>query len=229
MKSSLGRTALPCVLLAGTALCALAAAPAHAQSAARQHRAPDANGVDLTWGDYLMRFTEGSIGAGEAELALVRTGVRTGTAENGHEWDGVLFVQDRSSGVERNNVFLGPVVETFAGATSSPRGSVLGGGGGSYTYTRSDGTSIAFSDVGASSGGGSNLCNGSADQVHCSLLPTSVSSPNGDTLSIEHDLRSYCTSVMVLDQEPNCTHYSRISRISNSYGYSIAFTYASNG
>ncbi|HEX8480314.1 MAG TPA: RHS repeat domain-containing protein, partial [Allosphingosinicella sp.] len=229
MKSPLGRTALPCVLLAGTALCALAAAPAHAQATARQHRAPDANGVDLTWGDYLMRFTEGSIGAGEAELALVRTGVRTGTAENGHEWDGVLFVQDRSSGVEKNNVFLGPVVETFAGAASSPRGSVLSGGGGSYTYTRSDGTSIEFSDISASSGSGSNLCNGSADQVHCSLLPTSVSSPNGNTVSIEHDLRSYCTAVMVLDQEPNCTYYSRISRISNGYGYSIGFTYASNG
>src|ERR1700755_3090411 len=59
--------ALACALLAGTALAGLAAAPAHAQ-AGKLHRAPDANGVDLTWGDYVMRFKEGSIGSGEAEL-----------------------------------------------------------------------------------------------------------------------------------------------------------------
>jgi hypothetical protein len=68
--TSLRARALACVLLTGTALCGLAAAPAAAQ--APTFRNLDPNGVDLVKGDFLTSFPEGSIGSGEAELALLR-------------------------------------------------------------------------------------------------------------------------------------------------------------
>ncbi|HLL58417.1 MAG TPA: hypothetical protein VK391_00810, partial [Allosphingosinicella sp.] len=81
---------LACALLASTAYCGLTAAPAAAQSNAQPaYRALDENGVDLTHGDFVLSFLEGSIGSGEGELALVRE--RLGNDPS--SWDGIRLTE----------------------------------------------------------------------------------------------------------------------------------------
>jgi RHS repeat-associated protein len=227
-NTSLRARTLACALLASTAYCGMSAQPAHAQ-AARSHRAPDANGVDLTWGDYLMRFKEASIGSGDAELALVRTGVwAASTSSNGHEWDGLSFAQSASGGSVTNNVYLSDgISETFANTASLATGSTLDGSGSSYTYTARDGTTVGFSDPSGSSNSASNLCNGSG-QANCSLLPTAVTSPDGRSIGIGYAVSEHCTVNVNNPDGVDCTYYARIYEISNSYGYRIAFSYATN-
>jgi YD repeat-containing protein len=218
--TSLRARTLACALLATTAYCGLSAQPAAAQTA-RQHRAPDSNGVDLTHGDFVMAFTEGSIGSGEAGLALVRTGVWTPAASNGHEWDGVILVQDSGSGPVNNDVYLGSTLVPFHNSGTSPDGSAtLTGGGSSYAYRSADGTEIDFGDPTGNSEPGSNLCNDSEGQTHCSLLPLSIASPDGKAVTIAWDTSSYCPF------NGSCTYYTRIASLSNSFGYRIAFSYA---
>ena len=79
--------ALSCALLTST--CLTPSAALAQTSTAQIHRAPDANGVDLTHGDFLLNMVEGSIGSGEAELALVRTGMSNPAASQNqsHSWD----------------------------------------------------------------------------------------------------------------------------------------------
>jgi RHS repeat-associated protein len=214
--------ALTCALLATTAFCGLSAQPAAAQTA-RQHRAPDANGVDLTWGDFLMNLNEGSIGSGDAELALIRNKQWSGSiVRNGHIWDDVMLIQDRSSGgVITNSVyFSGGIMVPFGSGETSPDGSAtLTGGGSNYIYRAADGTEITFSDPTGSGDTASDICNGGEEQIHCSLLPTSISSPDGKTVSIAWDYSTYCQF------NGGCTYYTRIKSISNSFGYRIAFSY----
>jgi len=218
--TSLRARTLACALLAGTAYGGLAARPAAAQTA-REHRALDSNGVDLTWGDYLMRFTEGSIGSGEAELALVRTGVFTPAASNGHEWDGVILIHNSASGPVNNDVYLGTTLVPFHNSDTSPDGSAtLTGSGSSYVYRSADGTEISFGDPTGNSEPGSNLCNGSEGQTNCSLLPMAIASPDGKTVTIAWDTSSYCPF------NGSCTYYTRIAGLSNSFGYRIAFSHA---
>jgi hypothetical protein len=90
--TSLRARALSCALLAGTALCGLSAAPAAAQSSPT-YRNLDSNGVDLVRGDFLTSFPEGSIGSGEAELALLRMVGATGSngTAGSSQWDHILF------------------------------------------------------------------------------------------------------------------------------------------
>src|SRR3954471_23074858 len=202
--TSLRARTLACALLAGTALCGLAASPASAQTG-KAHRAPDANGVDLTWGDYVMRFKEASIGSGEAELALVRTGVWNASYGNRHELDGIILSQSASGASVINGVYLGGgIMENFNNVTSLPTGSTLTGSGGSYDYRTSDGTTITFSDPAGSTGASSNLCNGSG-QANCSLLPTAITSPDGKTVTIAWDVSPHCTGLPEVDGDPNCT------------------------
>src|SRR4051812_13209205 len=91
-RTSLRAATLACTLLASTALAGFAS-PAEAQSSAPTFRSLDANGVDLTRGDFLTSFPEGSIGSGEAELALLRMIGATGT--NGSpgysQWDHIVL------------------------------------------------------------------------------------------------------------------------------------------
>ena len=187
MDTSFKRAALCCALLASTAL----ASPAFAQDA-KQHRALDANGVDLTHGDFLMNIVEGSIGSGDGELALVRTQIDRGagggayhTSPNGHQWDRIwLSQQVLSNGVVRTTVHLGGRFEQFDGTGTLPSGSTLSGFGQEYRYRSADGTVILFTDPAGQSDGGSTYCNGSVGQTSCVLPPASIASPDGKTVDI---------------------------------------------
>src|SRR4051812_38566308 len=86
---SLRAKALACTFLATAAF---AAAPALAQSSPA-FRNLDANGVDLTQGDFLTSFSEGSVGSGAASLALLRMAGHYGpTGFSGtSQWDRTLL------------------------------------------------------------------------------------------------------------------------------------------
>jgi RHS repeat-associated protein len=211
-------------LLATTAAAGLTASPARAQ-AAHTYRQLDANGVDLTWGDFLASFTEGSIGSGEAELALVRTGVWVaGTFPgNGHQWDHIQFTQGVNGGVPIYSVTQGSSSEIFPTTGTIASGSSLDGSGGSFTYTMRDGTVIAFGDPSGSVNASSNFCNGAEGQENCSLLPMSITSPDGKIVTLDYDIH-----VQFRGGGLDNAYFARIASVSNSFGYRIGFTYSSN-
>ncbi|MEA3014275.1 MAG: hypothetical protein QOD42_2820, partial [Sphingomonadales bacterium] len=220
-KTLLRAGALSCALLASTAL----TVPAMAQTP-QPHRNLDANGVDLTHGDFIAAIPEGSIGSGEAELDLVRTGVWVGGTihSNGHQWDGIAY--DQAPG--QISIIIGARLEQFAasGGTSPTTGSTLNG----YDYRTSDGTVIRFGDPAASAGAVSNFCNGSPGQDYCTALPSSITSPDGKTLTLTWDIwRQRLAGDADGDGAPDFGYGARIASISNSFGYVIGFTYASGG
>ncbi len=229
--TSLRARGLACALLAGTALCGLAAEPAAAQTPPA-YRNFDSNGVDLVRGDYLLSFVEGSIGSGEAELALVRT---AGSAAGGpSHWDGIGLSLTRpyAGGPATVTVTLANKSERFteSGGTftsSLAIGSTLTGGGGSLTYATSDGTMIGFSDPsGNAQGGTTNFCKNSL-QTSCSLVPTAISTPDGRTVTLDWTLNDRCATVFNPDGSLDCEYDWRLAGVANDFGHSIAFAYAS--
>ena len=201
------------------ALLLVPAAPAAAQT--QPHRYLDANGVDLAYGDHILSFVEGSIGSGKAELALVRNGVFVSTHATTHEWDRITFTQ----GVGQYVVGFGSRHEIFSGTGTLPNGASLTGGGNSFIYRAADGSEIEFSGT-AGSGPNSPYCNGT--QTTCSLLPTSMTSPDGKTVNFAFDMWTYCWGLIEAENEP-CTYFARLATVSNSLGYEIRFGYASGG
>lgn len=211
MHASRLRAAAICALLTSTFLCA----PAMAQNP--EFRNLDENGVDLTAGDFVTSFVEGSIGSGEGKLELLRmlgSGSTNGTVGSS-QWDGILFNIVPSG----TYVDFGFQSAKFPGAET--RGHALTGGGGSYVYRSPDGTSIEFGDP---TGMGGTYCDGS--QSSCILLPTSISSPDGKTVTFGYEFWQRCTRPQVIDEEPVCDYWVRLGGVSNSYGYGITFTYA---
>jgi RHS repeat-associated protein len=223
--TSLRARALACALLAGTALCVLAA-PAAAQNSPT-YRNLDQNGVDLVRGDFLTSFAEGSIGSGDAELALLRMiGATGGNGTQGtSQWDHILFSLASSIA----HVDFGSRADKFPGAES--RGASLAGSDDSYQYRSSDGTIIAFGDP-SPGGGDAGFC-GSTAAASCFLLPTSIVSPDGKTVTINYEFFSQCIQPpppQNPDEEPGtamCQHVPRIASVTNSFGYEVRFAYAS--
>ncbi len=215
--------ALACALMTSTALCTQ---PALAQSA-REHRSLDENGVDLTHGDFVMSITEGSIGSGEAELALVRTGAWS-SGYNGHQWDNISFRREVSGATVTYQVQVGLRVETFTSTGTLPSGSSLSGGGNSVVYRRADGTTIAFTDAGYGGWGtDSNFCTGASGQGSCDLLPTAIASPDGRSVELNWQVAAKCWGEITFESYP-CTHGARLGSMSNSFGYEIRFAHASD-
>jgi RHS repeat-associated protein len=213
-------------LVATSILASGIAAPAMAQ-VAREHRNIDANGVDLTHGDFLASVTEGSIGSGNNELALIRDGIWVGGSAdtNGHQWDRIYFEQIAGpGGVLSWTVRTGAKFERFTSQGTLPSGSSLSGGGGSFQYRTRDGTVITFGNPSESFDPRSPFCNGSEEQTNCSLKPVSITSPNGKTVALSWDSWFACQPF-----NPNCHIGLRIGSVSNSAGYSIRFSYASGG
>jgi RHS repeat-associated protein len=223
--TSLRARALACALLAGTFYSGVAATAASAQTGPT-FRTLDPNGVDLVKGDFLTSFPEGSIGSGEAELALLRMVGAIGS--NGtpatSQWDHILF----STGTAGTYVDFGSRVDKFPGAES--RGAALSGSDDYYQYRSADGTVIAFTDP--SPGDDTTFCNTSA-QSYCVLLPTTITSPDGKTVTIDYAFSHICINQPPPrnpDDEPPppvCQNTARIASVTNSFGYEIRFAYAS--
>jgi hypothetical protein len=222
-----GRVRARLALLAlSTALCTGLAAPALAQTEPL-HRNLDANGVDLTLGDFVMSFKEGSIGSGDAELPLIRQGY----GDYPSQWDGYSFTKKKSGAITTIVIGLpGQRWDRFTdaggaslyssvtgnGATLIP-GS-LGSSGVSYTYQTSDGTKVDFTDPTLSDGLHTNLCTLPSIPSVCSMIPTSITDPSGANVALLYSLF----------KDPSNNFFWRLFRVSNSYGYKINFGYQTN-
>jgi RHS repeat-associated protein len=178
----------------------------------------DANGVDMVEGDFVTSFVEGSIGSGDGRLELLRMLGNTGTngTTGASQWDFMLLNVVPSG----TYVDFGSRLAKFPAAQA--RGETLTGGGSAYVYRAPDGTAIQFADP---TGAGGMYCDGS--QSSCILLPTAITSPDGKTVSLDYEFWEQCTRPQEIDEEPVCTYTPRLAGVSNSYGYGIAFTYAS--
>ncbi|HYI47840.1 MAG TPA: hypothetical protein VEX35_05175, partial [Allosphingosinicella sp.] len=225
-KTLLGAGTLACALLTSTAL----TSPAFAQ-APQPYRTPDANGVDVVHGDYLMEVLEGSIGSGVAELQLIRTGTWLGGGINlnGHQWDRIGFQKLQTPSGPHYIVTVGSRSEVFGDTWTLPSGSSLTGSFNSFDYRIADGTTISFGDVGQGGWGtDSNLCTIDPNQGDCILVPTAISEPSGRTVTLDYDFRTECWGVIDSETLP-CRFYPRISQVANSSGYMIGFAYNTSG
>ena len=214
MRTTLLRVgALTGALLASTAF----VTPAQAQSTPPPYRNLDANGVDLTHGDFVLSFVEGAIGAGQAELALIRDGVWY-SGFNGHRWDTITLTEFSGN----RSVAFGQRAEWFTGTTSDQgSGSTLTLSGSTYIYRTADGTTTSFERRDPN-------CTVSAPGQSCIWIPMSIGSPDGRAVDLSWQQWLICPDVPI--EEQVCTVDSvRLTQVSNSYGYAIGFTYAEDG
>lgn len=218
-RTSVRAATFACALLASTAL---TIRPAHAQSAPT-FRNLDANGVDIVQGDFLTSFSEGSIGSGAAMLDLRRlVGNFQSTPFSGtSQWDQMMLEVVGTT----TYVYSNGRKDTFPGAES--RGSTLTGTGNDLFYTTRDGTVIEFGDPSGGSTGTSNFCDGTGTQSECTLIPVSITAPNGETVSLSYEFWELCSRQQFPDDPQNCQFTPRLASVSNSEGYRITFSYAS--
>ncbi|WP_162806480.1 RHS repeat-associated core domain-containing protein [Sphingosinicella terrae] len=215
MTSNLLRAgAIGCALLASTSL----VAPAMAQTSFRPaYRTLDANGVDLTHGDFVLSFVEGRIGSGGGELALVRQ-LASGNATS--IWDNI-----RLEAFSTGSVLIGFGQRwerfTYSGTAYVPNqanGATLSLSGSTYTYRAADGTTITLIPADYN-------CTPTAS-LACTWLPSAITSPNGKTVSLSWEQWVSCS----WEEPDQCTVDAwRLGRVSNSFGYAIQFNYASGG
>lgn len=211
-------------LVATSILASGLAAPALAQSDPI-HRNLDANGIDLTQGDRIWAFEEGSIGSGKAKLSLLR---RSPDKMLPAVWDQVTLVRTQTSGpsglVETVFVYRGFDVEVFVnGVASKANGSTLTGGGDNYVFTTADGTSITFIDPTGGLDNDESFCMDNPAQANCSLLPSTVTNPDGTTVNFRFDLNP---EQVELDKY---NYHWRLGEVWNADGYRIAFQYQPTG
>ena len=213
--STISKARMASALLATTMLSTGLAAPAAAQTSPPVYRNLDANGVDLTQGDYVMGLKEGSIGSGDAELELIRdNGYFSGA--NGHRWDSV-FLSEFSA---KRSVSFGQSAEWFTGTSSQQgNGSTLTLVGSDYVHRAADGTITAFTKKDPN-------CTPTSTSA-CMWVPSTITSPNGKTVNLAYEQWLTCTEI--IDEGTSCTVDAvRLQQVSNAAGYSIAFTYANN-
>jgi RHS repeat-associated protein len=225
MKTSAHRAAaLSCALLASTCL----VAPAMAQTT-QAYRQIDDNGVDLTHGDFVMSFKEGSIGSGKAELALIRERAHA----QGSQWDAYTFKREVSSMNATITIGLpGRVHERFTGGSNATTftntkgsGATLTRNGGFYQFVAADGTSISYYDPNPSweIGQTSNFCaSNNLTASVCYLLPQTIATPGAGMVEL-----SWFTAELN-DGWGNISYEWRLDKVANSFGYSISFTYPTN-
>lgn len=221
MKTTLLRAgALSCALLASTAL----VTPAQAQTPPPPPRfnQVDGNGVDLVNGDYFFSMVEGSIGAGEGALTLVRNWA--GAAGWTDNWSGKLRV-----GASEAIVEFGTYSDTFtnsSGTFTSTKGdgATLVAISGGYRYTARDGTRIDYRTDPVS--GEQLLVFGCPSGTTCGI-PTSMRRPSGMTYTMNYDFIQICLQV----QDGACNHYGDSYRwrgVSNSANYAFTVNYATD-
>ncbi|HEX8526226.1 hypothetical protein [Allosphingosinicella sp.] len=211
---------LSCALLASTCL----TAPAAAQTVA-EFRHVDSNGVDLVQGDFVMSFTEGSIGSGSAALPLVRESGNSAASQ----YDGITFRRTVSGSTATIDVGLpGRERDRFTGSAGgstftavAASGATLEKSGFGYVYRGRDGTYISFFDpTGAEEAGNppTSFCAGTS-QAQCDMLPQFLTSPNGRMITFTWELYA------MPDGSGGTSYEHRLTRVANSHDYAIGFAY----
>lgn len=221
-------SAISCALLASTCL----TAQAMAQTAEPAHREIDPNGVDLITGTYPLPIAEGSIGSGEATIALERHGTNPDGVGN---WQNMYLTQSISGSVTTVDVALGDHSERFTSTSGAAfvaaqgNGATLTGGAGGYTYSDGHGTSITFGSPLDDAYGASNLCGHSnANQNGCMQIAVSQTGADVSQVDFTYDTHSNCSTVVNEDGGIDCVYYWRLANVTNSYGYQVDFAYVSN-
>lgn len=221
--------ALPCALLATTCLTAPAMAQLIAQPA--PYLNVDENGVDLTNGSFNFSLTEGSIGNGEATLALQRqynvagmTYNRTGVLNR----TGSTIILTFGQRSERFTLQSGAWVSAQGNGATLTMTSYGGYGPFSFTYRNAAGDEITYGapmvygeleqEV-----TGRNYC-GPYNSADCFSLPTTHHRANGRTITYSWNIARKCYT----DYFKPCEHFYRLSAIGNESGYLIKFKYASD-
>ncbi|HST35422.1 MAG TPA: RHS repeat-associated core domain-containing protein [Allosphingosinicella sp.] len=199
-------------------------APASAQQLPRFNQT-DGNGVDLITGEFFFSLTEGSIGSGEGELALVRNWAgAVGMTDN---WTGILY---QNYGATAIVVEFGTYADTFAYAGSGftntkANGATLAYADGGYRYTAPDGTQIDYRSGSARGWVLKGHACARSPSLTCSV-PTTVRRPNGMTYTMNWDIEERCSQY---DIDLNCLSdprgYVRLGSVSNSANYVIGMSY----
>lgn len=216
--SSMLRTGvLATLLLASSAL----TAPALAQELPRFNQV-DSNGVDLVTGRFSFSLPEGSIGSGEAELALMRNWA--GTAGWTDNWSGRLYTTT-VGGVLHTFIEFGTYADSFSWAggvytSTKADGATLASTGSGLRYTARDGTTIDFANQDSETNG--PFCPFTA----CSM-PVQIRQPNGMTYTMNWDEEELCIQYA----EGSCNHstiFYRLTGVASSANYAFTITYATN-
>ncbi|GAA4776995.1 hypothetical protein GCM10023219_26000 [Stakelama sediminis] len=208
------------ILVVGTILGGTMALPAQAQNWA-QFRNLDENNIDLTRDEYILSFPEGSIGSGDAELKLMRVSANG----MGSQWDHLVLLLTRSGSsvtvkikrpdyiqdIFTGSVTAGPLTPTVPQGTSLTKDLSTH----SYIYRLADGTAITFTDPtgGDAESPSTYYCDWTNPSGGCILLPTQVRNPNGSSLTLSW-LAGFGFGPDTLSQ------------VSNSFGYSVHFSYS---
>jgi RHS repeat-associated protein len=218
MTTSKTRAAGLRALLATTALCGLAAAPAAAQTL---DTAPpvrsnfDENGVDVARGYFKTHSTDISIGPdGRGGLAFVRS-FGSALAGGGSNFDLGIFPgssQTLASVGGRSYAFT-PSGSAFVSADGS--GATLTKSGATYTLTTEDGTVIVYGYTVVATASSNNKARG-----------TSITYPSGEKITLTWVDATWC---VVNNQEPcaqsNLRTAVRLQSVSSSLGYQLHFNY----
>jgi RHS repeat-associated protein len=216
------RTAF-CVLPALAAALGVAAPPAWAQggSALPRYSSVDENGVDLVTGKFSFALAEGSIGAGEGALSLVR--YWTGSGRFTDNWSGALYETGNGSTVGAV-VEFGSISDSFTWVASTGYVSDKGDGAtlttpnmNVWVYTGRDGTTINFRRRQPIT---TNMIRGEACAAsatgECSI-PTIVTRPDGTKFTLTWDYAGTSGGT-----------FARMKSVSSSAGYAITLAYASD-
>jgi RHS repeat-associated protein len=222
-STTVGRRALRArlaMLAASTGLCSGLAAPAAAQLAAPApvRQSIDANGVDLFRGTLNLNAPAVSMGQGAPQ------GLSYYQLTRGFGWTDNLTAALNINGSVATVTFGGTSDSfTISGSTytsTEAKGATLSLSGTVYTYTTADGTVAHF------------------DSTKVGVYPyyantgrvTDIASPSGAKLTFFYHSVNYCSRSKPGGSGDICTAHSdayRIDSVSNSYGYKVAFAYAS--
>ena len=231
-KTLLRAGTLSCALLASTSLTLPARAQSALQPSVFQH--VDSNGVDLTDGSFNFSLVEGSIGAGEGTLAIVRSYGRAGRA------DGLPGRLRRTLSPNNNRISLtfGSRAEHFdrdSNLNWIPQkrdGATLAGNANFFTYTAADGTTVHYGAPGRSGfltypfNSGIDYCVDDNDG-ECELLPLAVTRPNGRRIELHWRVIETCGAAQIEGQP--CSWFTRLAAISNESAYLGKYLYADSG
>ena len=191
----------------------------------------DENGVDLTDGSFNLAITEGTIGAGEGALSIVRYLGAGGTRDNvsaqfrRSESPTTAFI-DVMAG-NRRETFTGPKVGTTFTSKEGTGSTLTKLAYNSYRYTASDGSVTMYGVPDTTiDGTGSELC-GADNSASCGLVAVSTVEPTGATTSFQWDVGQDCRSGQNVSLTPDsvCTEYWRQRGVSNNSGYSLRFSF----
>jgi RHS repeat-associated protein len=222
------RVVLTCALLATTCITAPALAQT-SQPSVRQH--VDGNGVDLTDGSFNFALQEGSIGAGEGAIALMRFQGVGGQTDNltvrfHRTVSGTTATIGLTFGNRRED-YVGTSTGTSFASAQADGATLTKTNASEYRHVAADGTITVYGPPPGLSNAGNNGYCSPTNEFACGLIATSATRPNGATLTYDWDVGENCIERYDRYGEPyyECAQFWRQRGLSNNSGYRLRFTF----